>query len=50
MRWHVEQAGPHGVRGRGCPGGKVELAQDVRDVPVHRMLAHHEPFGDLRGS
>jgi hypothetical protein len=35
------------VRRGGGPGGEAELPQDVRDVPVHGVLADHQPLGDL---
>ena len=33
-------------RGRGA-GGEAELAEDVGQVPVHGVLAEHEPAGDV---
>ena len=33
--------------GGGRARGKIELAQQVRDVPVHGVLAHHQPLRDL---
>ena len=36
-----------GVCRSGGPGGETELVQDVRHVPVHRVLAQHQPLGDL---
>ena len=35
------------VRGRGRPRRQPELAQQVGDVAVHRVLADHQPLGDL---
>ena len=38
----------------GAPGrgrntrGQVELAEDIGQVPVHRVLAQHQPPGDVR--
>ena len=43
----LEQAGAHSLR-RGCrPRRDVELAEDVGDVAMNGVLAHHEPLGDL---
>src|SRR5215469_7996481 len=41
------QAGAHGPgRGRGA-GGQSELAQDVGQVPVDRVLAQNKPLRDV---
>ena len=47
MRRSLEQAGANRVGGRGRPRGELELAQDVGDVAVNGVLAHHQPLGDL---
>ena len=40
-------AGARGDRRGGRPRVQSQLAQDARDVAVHGVLAHDEPFGDL---
>lgn len=36
-----------GVRRRGGPRRHVQLAEDVAQVPLHRLLAQHENTRDL---
>src|SRR5688572_28514107 len=45
--WSFEHVRTCGMNGRGRPRRKVELAEDVRDMAVDGVLAHHEPLGDL---
>ena len=42
------EPGPGGARRGRRARGEIELAQDVGDVPVDRVLAEHQPLGDLR--